>query len=142
MDAPMDEPIDTPIDAPTNAIVEAMKAHSSATISDALDRLGIVGQCLGIMPLRRDFQTVGRAYTVKNIPVAVVKGTVGAYIDDVPQGQVVVLDNAGRLDATVWGDLLTTVARLRGIAGTVIHGVCRDVKRSLELNYPIFSWGN
>jgi regulator of RNase E activity RraA len=71
----------------------------------------------------------------------VVKGTVGDYIDDVPPGGVVVLDNAGRLDCTVWGDILTSVAHKRGIAGTVIHGVCRDIARSFELRYPIFSRG-
>ena len=51
---------------------------------------------------------VGRAYTVKYLPVAQDKGTVGDYIDDVPAGSVVVLDNAGRLDCTVWGDILTS----------------------------------
>src|SRR5207245_7999461 len=72
----------------------------------------------------------------------VVKGSVGDYIDDVPPGDVVVLDNGGRLDATVWGDILTIMAHRRNLGGTVIHGVCRDVDRSLELNYPIFSRGN
>jgi regulator of RNase E activity RraA len=67
---------------------------------------------------------------------------VGDYIDDLGGGQVVVLDNQGRNDATVWGDLLTTVASSRRLAGTVIDGVCRDVDRSIELNYPIFSRGN
>ena len=42
---------------------------------------------------------------------------------------------------TVWGDILTFVASTRGIGGTVIDGVCRDVGRSLELRYPIFSRG-
>jgi regulator of RNase E activity RraA len=104
--------------------------------------LGIVGQCPGIVPLDQSFKVAGRAFTVKMGPVSIRGGTVGDYIDDVPAGQVVVLDNGGRLDATVWGDILTTVAHQRGIAGTVIHGVCRDVSRSLELNYPIFSRGN
>jgi regulator of RNase E activity RraA len=54
---------------------------------------------------------------------------------------VVVLDNAGRLDCTVWGDILTAVSTRRGVGGTVIHGVCRDVQRALDLNYPIFSRG-
>jgi len=114
---------------------------TTSTISDALDRLGIGGQCLGIAPLDRSFKLAGRAFTVKMGPASQQGGTVGDYIDDVPKGCVVVLDNGGRLDATVWGDLLTTTAHRRGVAGTVIHGVCRDVCRSLELNYPIFSRG-
>lgn len=115
---------------------------ATSAASDALDRLGITGQCVGIMPLDRSFRLSGRAWTLRYGPVGQVAGTVGDYIDDLGPGQVVVLDNQSRLDATVWGDLLTTTASARGVAGTVIDGVCRDVGRSLELAYPIFSRGN
>jgi regulator of RNase E activity RraA len=115
--------------------------HSTSTLSDALDRLGIPGQALGLSPLDRSFRMAGRAYTVRTIPVAGSAGTVGEYIDDVPPGSVVVLDNGGRLDGTVWGDILTITAHRNRLAGTVIHGVCRDATRSLELGYPIFSRG-
>ena len=124
-----------------DAHVEEFKRHATTTISDAMDRLGIAGQTFGIAPLDRGFRMVGRAFTVRTIPVAVVSGTVGDYIDDVPEGSVVVLDNGGRLDATVWGDILTIMSHRKGLAGTVIHGVCRDAWRSLELGYPIFSRG-
>lgn len=123
------------------ARIEAFRKLSVAAVSDALDRLGLHGACLGIVPLTMGYRMVGRAFTVKYIPAGVEKGTVGDYVDDVPPGEVVVLDNAGRLDCTVWGDILTSVAHARGVAGTVIHGVCRDVARSFELGYPIFSRG-
>ena len=114
----------------------------TATISDALDRLGIVGQCLGIAPLDPKFKLAGRAFTLRYRPTGLVeRGNVGDYIDDVPPGDIVVLDNAGRLDCTVWGDILTAVSHRRRVGGTVIHGVCRDVQRALDLNYPIFSRG-
>ncbi len=121
--------------------VEEFRRHATTTLSDAMDRLGVAGQALGIAPLDRGFRVAGRAFTVRTIPVAVASGTVGDYIDDVPAGSVVVLDNGGLLDATVWGDILTIMAHRRGLAGTVIHGVCRDAARSLELGYPIFSRG-
>ena len=57
----------------------------------------------------------------------------GDYIDDVEPGQIVVIDNDGRMDATVWGDILTLVADRKKIGGTVIDGVCRDIDRSIEL---------
>src|SRR5438876_9564091 len=123
-------------------IVRGLRDLPTATISDALDRLGIVGQCLGLAPLDPGFRLAGRAFTLRYRPTGLVeRGTVGDYIDDVPPGDVVVLDNAGRLDCTVWGDILTAVSHRRGIGGTVIHGVCRDVRRALDLNYPIFSRG-
>ncbi|ODU04611.1 MAG: diguanylate cyclase [Pseudonocardia sp. SCN 72-86] len=119
-----------------------LRALSTSGVSDALDRLGIPGQALGIAPLDRTFRLVGRAWTLRYGPVGRDRGTVGDYIDDIGPDEVVVLDNQGRLDATVWGDLLTTTAHRRRVAGTVIDGVCRDVDRSLTLGYPIFSRGN
>lgn len=124
-------------------VVEELNTMGTTAISDALDRLGINGQAVGIMPLDRSFRLAGRAFTVKTIPVDAVKpGNVGDYIDDVPEGYVVVLDNEGKPNATVWGDILTIMAHRNNLAGTVIHGVCRDAARSLELGYPIFSRGN
>jgi 4-hydroxy-4-methyl-2-oxoglutarate aldolase len=125
-----------------DATVSGLRELPTATISDALDRVAIVGQVLGIAPLDPKFRLVGRAFTLRYRPSGLVEpGNVGDYIDDVEPGGVVVLDNAGRLDCTVWGDILTAVAHRRGLGGTVIHGVCRDVSRALELSYPIFSRG-
>lgn len=111
----------------------------TTSISDALDRLGIAGQCLNIKPLDHQFQVTGRAFTILYGPAGTPPGTVGDYIDDVEPGRVVVLDNGGRENATVWGDILTWVAHRRGIAGTVIDGACRDTHLSRELGYPVYS---
>ncbi|MCU9953834.1 MULTISPECIES: RraA family protein [Burkholderia] len=111
-------------------------------VSDAMDKLGLHGQALGVMPLT-DYPhvVVGPAFTVKYVPASVPPGTVGDFIDDVAQGDVVVIDNDGRTDCTVWGDIMTQYAGLRGIAGTVIDGVCRDVNKALRDNYPLFTAG-
>jgi regulator of RNase E activity RraA len=111
----------------------------TTSISDALDRLGIAGQCLNIKPLDHSFRLTGRAFTILYGPAGKPVGTVGDYIDDVPPGSVVVLDNGGRENATVWGDILTWVAHRRGIAGTVIDGACRDTYLCRDLKYPIYS---
>jgi regulator of RNase E activity RraA len=84
----------------------------------------------------------GRAWTLLYGPAGSPAGTVGDYIDDVAPGSVIVLDNGGRDNATVWGDILTEVANARGIAGTVIDGINRDVALALELGYPIYSRGH
>jgi 4-hydroxy-4-methyl-2-oxoglutarate aldolase len=119
-------------------ILRASKLDTTS-LSDALDRLGIAGQCLGIKPLDHRFRMTGRAFTILYGPAAKPPGTVGDYIDDLAPDTVVVLDNGGREDATVWGDILTTVAHSKGVAGTVIDGACRDTHLSLSLGYPIFS---
>jgi regulator of RNase E activity RraA len=114
-------------------------ALDTATVSDALDKLGIVGQCHRIKPLDPSFRLAGRAFTLLYGPAANPPGTVGDYIDEVPPGAVVVLDNGGRDNATVWGDILTEVAQRRAVAGTVIDGICRDVALALRLGYPLFA---
>ena len=119
--------------------VERASKLDTTSISDALDRLGIAGQCLNIKPLDHRFRVTGRAFTILYGPAGKPAGTVGDYIDDVPPGAVVVLDNGGRENATVWGDILTWVAHRRGVAGTVIDGACRDTHLSRDLNYPVYS---
>jgi 4-hydroxy-4-methyl-2-oxoglutarate aldolase len=121
-----------------NNVTRAAKLDTTA-ISDAMDRLGIAGQCLNIKPLDPKFRLTGRAFTILYGPAGNPPGTVGDYIDDVPPGHVVVLDNGGRENATVWGDILTWVAQTRGVAGTVIDGACRDTHLARELGYPMFS---
>ena len=121
---------------------ERLKAAGTSALSDALDKLGIDGQILGVMPVVRTMRFAGRAFTIRMLPVGETGGSVGDYIDEVQPGQVVVIANDGRLDATVWGDILTAVASAKGIAGTVIDGVCRDSDRCVELAYPVFARGN
>jgi regulator of RNase E activity RraA len=115
--------------------------YSTATVSDALDRLGRPGSMLGIAPLFDGARLCGRAFTVRYVTAGSPPGTVGDYLDDVAPGQVVVLDNGGRTDCTVWGDILTAMAADRRVGGTVIDGVCRDVQRALGMGYPIYSRG-
>lgn len=119
--------------------VERASKLDTSTISDALDRLGIPGQCLNIKPRDPRFRATGRAFTMLYRPVGKPAGTVGEFIDDVAPGSVIAIDNGGRENATVWGDILTEIAHRRGIAGTVIDGACRDTALCLELGYPVFS---
>lgn len=123
----------------TDTNVARSKKLDTATLSDALDRLGLVGQCYKIKPRSSSSRMTGRAWTLLYGPAGNPPGTVGDYIDDIEPGTVVVLANGGRDDVTVWGDILTEVAHRKGIAGTVIDGINRDVALALELGYPIYS---
>jgi len=126
---------------PDKNVIQAFLSLSTATISDALDRFGLKGGCEGILPVVPGARMAGSAFTVRYVPVGEVKGTVGDYIDLALSGDVIVLDNNGRMDCTVWGDILTVTAKLKGISGTVIDGVCRDVPNILREQYPVFSRG-
>jgi regulator of RNase E activity RraA len=113
----------------------------TAALSDAMDRLALPAACQGVKPLAPGQRLLGRAFTVRYVATGRPPGTVGDFVDDVPPGDVVVIDNGGREDCTVWGDILTAVASSRGVAGTVIDGVCRDVHRARDIGYPVYSRG-
>ena len=124
------------------ALVALFEGLDTPGVSDALDKLGLPGQCLGLAPLDNYSKViVGPAFTVQYVSASVPPGTVGDFIEDVLPGDVVVIDNGGRTDCTVWGDIMTQYAGSRQIAATVIDGVCRDVNKALGDGYPIFSKG-
>ena len=66
--------------------LERAAALDTATLSDALDRFGVVGQCWRIQGRDPGFSMTGRAYTMLCGPAATPPGTVGDYIDDVQSG--------------------------------------------------------
>ncbi|RAO68254.1 uncharacterized protein BHQ10_004266 [Talaromyces amestolkiae] len=140
--APSAEGNSKKISAEDQELVALLADIDTAAVSDALDTLGIPVQAFDIIPLANyEKVTVGPAFTVRYVPAANPPGSVGDFIDDVAEGDIVVIDNGGRTDCTVWGDIMTQYAGLRGIAGTVIDGVCRDVNRAINDDYPLFTAG-
>ncbi|QSE84833.1 RraA family protein [Rhodococcus koreensis] len=118
-----------------------LAALPTAALSDALDKLGLPGSLHGIGPLAQASRSCGPAFTVAYAPIGEHGGSVGDFLDDVPAGAVVVIDNDGRTDCTVWGGIMTGVASARGIGGTVIHGVCRDTASVYATDYPMWCAG-
>lgn len=113
---------------------------STAEVSDALDALDLHGAALGIRPIAGRQRLYGLAFTVRFAPIDPFKpGTVGDFIDTLAPGTVAVLDNGGRRDATVWGGILSRLAAHKGLAGTVVHGVCRDTAEADEVGYPLYA---
>jgi regulator of RNase E activity RraA len=127
--------------------VHSFAQLSTAVISDALDALGVDGQCTGIHPQAAGSVKpfCGRAFTVQFMPCGTPdertpSGGIGDYIDDVPEGYVIAIDNRERLDCCVWDSQVNQRAQARGVAGVVIDGACRmDTGASPEL--PVLSRG-
>ncbi len=120
-------------------MLDRLRQMTTSEISDALDRLGIDGQALGITGTYGSERVVGPAFTLSYLPKGDTSGTVGDFIDDVPEGHVVVIDNRGRLDCTVWGNILCEVGKQRGVGGVVIDGICRDVDLACEIGFPVYA---
>ncbi|KTD45560.1 DlpA protein (isocitrate and isopropylmalate dehydrogenase family protein) [Legionella rubrilucens] len=122
--------------------LQQLKQYSTAEIADALDACGVDGALLHIKPLTSGIKLAGPAYTVQYSPyqrIGQAFKQAANYIDNVPANAVIVIDNQGRIDCTVWGDILTQAALVKGIAGTVVNGAVRDVAKILNSNYPLFS---
>jgi regulator of RNase E activity RraA len=124
-------------------LLDRCEKLDTASLSDALDSLGVSGGLPGIGPQVPGTRCVGIAFTVQYEPVGDAPGFKNAanYIDLVPRGAVIVSANAGRQDCTVWGDIMTHFAVVKGIKGTVIDGVARDIDTVIKLGYPLFSRG-
>ncbi len=56
-----------------------------------------------------------------------------------PAGSVLVVDVGDVPDRGYWGEVLTTGAQARGLAGLVIDGGVRDVGALERLGFPVFS---
>lgn len=124
----------------SKTMLKELSQYQTPAISDILDMIGINGGLEQILPLQDGLAAYGPAYTVSFVSAEEADPAVAAdYIDDIPEGSVVVIDNQGRVDCTVWGDILSHVAQLNKLNGTVINGCCRDVKEIRKLKYPVFS---
>lgn len=118
--------------------------HDTSELSDALDYLGIKGVLLDIKPIKQGYTIMGPAFTVQYQAYDAQPATpqnAGNYIDAVPAGSIIVIDNHGKPDCTTWGDILTTVAQSKDILGTVCYGATRDTSKIRHLNYPLFNVG-
>jgi 4-hydroxy-4-methyl-2-oxoglutarate aldolase len=58
---------------------------------------------------------------------------------DAPPGSVLVVDVGAVAERGYWGEVLTTAAQARRLAGLVIDGGVRDVAALESLRFPVFS---
>jgi 4-hydroxy-4-methyl-2-oxoglutarate aldolase len=116
----------------------------SCVVSDALDKLGLSGVAAGLTRLSTNTRIVGQVLTVKleaaNGRLADRHLCTGA-IEAAQPGDVVVVEHHSRADCAGWGGILSRAALVRGIAGVVVDGMCRDIDESRELGFPVFARG-
>ena len=116
-------------------ILEKLGAFSVSQISDALGFSHPVE--MGLQPLDPMFRMCGRAVTVQCEPDDNL-GVLHA-LDSAQKGDALVIACAAGSGAAVWGELLSTAAQYRGLAGTIVDGAVRDVREIKSMGYPVFS---
>lgn len=119
----------------------------SAVVSDVLDEYGYRNQVMrhDIRPLHPDFVVVGRArtafwvneYTERENPY---ENEINL-IDSLQQGEVTVHSTDYSYQIATWGELLSTASMLRGSTGAIVDSLTRDIKKIIQIGFPVFSRG-
>ena len=110
----------------------------STDISDLLNRLYAVDPSI-VCLTGRHHRLCGSACTVKVFPGDNLM--VHKALDVAKPGDIVIVDAHGSAMNAVLGDLISTKAKHRGIAGFIVDGLVRDIPDILKLDFPIFARG-
>jgi len=118
---------------------------STTNVSDAEDALGVKGATYGIRPMREAWgKVVGHAVTVKMAAAGEVKNEhhLGmTAISLAEPGDVIIIDNGGRLDTSCWGGILANSAKAKGVGAVIVDGATRDLDDCIEINFPVYARG-
>ena len=123
-------------------IIERLAKLDTCAVSDALDSLGLKGATWGVRPQWQCLRIVGRAVTMKIKPAGLKQPTqhLGtAPIEAAKPGDIIVIDNGGKLEFSCWGGLLALSAKLKGLSGVVIDGASRDIDEARDLEFPVYA---
>jgi len=126
-----------------SSVLGRVTGFASATVSDALESVGLPPGQGGFQPLWGQPKLVGFAATVQLEPKAGGADHGGAHIlttaiAEAGPDAVMVVANAGRTDVSCWGGLVSLGAVRRGVRGVVADGACRDVGEAHDLDFPIY----
>ncbi|MGD0726335.1 MAG: RraA family protein [Spirochaetia bacterium] len=107
----------------------------SCVVSDAQERQNVMHSAMKMRSIVQSF--IGPALTVKL--------TAGDIVDCLEifqvaqKGDVVVIDAFGESETSIWGGLMSGLARAAGVVGVVIDGSARDTDEARMLGFPVVS---
>ncbi|SFM15823.1 RraA family protein [Methylobacterium pseudosasicola] len=124
--------------------LDRLASQDTNTVSDALDFLGLPGATYGLRPLWNCPKVVGRASTIQ---LGLKQGSaptvhlISPVIARIETGDRVLVIAGGVEGISCWGDILANAAKAKGIRGSVIDGLSRDIEGSEGIGYPVYGRG-
>jgi regulator of RNase E activity RraA len=134
----------------------AQRELFTCVVGDVMDKMDLQHQFLPpqIRPLSPDMLVIGRAMPVLSVDVFVeeISGTANKLmdkpfglmleaLDDLRRNEVYVNTGSSPRNA-LWGELMSTRARILGCRGAVLNGYVRDTKAILKMGFPTFAFGS
>ena len=111
---------------------------TTAHLADACLRAQVPVRCTRLHSVLPGSRLAGRVAPARHV------GSVDIFLEALESaepGDVLVVDNRGRLDEACAGDLVVLEAQAAGLAGVVIWGLHRDTADIRAIGLPVFSLG-
>jgi len=117
------------------AVVDALAEFGSATVHEAMGRIGYVGA--HIRPIQQDAAISGSAITVSAAPGDNLM--VHVAIEQAQEGDVIVVVPVTDSAFGFIGELMATQMQVRGVRGYVTSGGVRDTAELRSMGFPVWT---
>ena len=122
---------------PSEELLKQYQSMQAATLHEVMGKRGAMTH--DIRPVWPGSFVVGSALTVKARPGDNLM--LHKAVSMARPGDILVVDVDGFCEGGIWGEIITTAAKMKGILGIVTNGSVRDTMPIRELDFPMFCRG-